>query len=565
MQYVKPWQLGNTTVRSGLRTHGLITEMAKIGAPVIVGGDHGDIVLRDLLGTLQLVTLGEDDTNSAGRKWRHACVRLGFLYRDPPVAGQKAYAITPSGVAFAAASSLAAKQECFLRAVACITFSRGAQGAYKQGGAFSPLKHVLDTMFELRNLTGPSRLSLDEFKIFVQTTDHSTEPQEIAQAIVDHRKSRAGSKNKKSFDESALRRAQSEAVSKPVKAGTYQDYADSNLRWLKATGLFSQSGRGIELAELKRSRSATLARVIEPELDPTKYWAWLSQGFALPWDDLDDALIELDFVRDAAKKRDMTIPADDGAPGTATDVTTARLDLEEKIKAFDEVQWAASQGHQTENIAAYLAALETPGNHRIPDHLKDEVVIPSSEGPAYLEWAFWRAFLAINALVTSAANCRGFDVDDDFLPLSHAPGGQPDLVFEFETFVLVVEVTRLTSNRQEAAEGSPVRKHVHGVVVERDGPKPVYGLFLAPEIEANAGRTFYRGEWAHEGADHRLDIVPMTIEDFRGLFERMFAGGAGGDNTLVKGLLDDCLAAREDCEALEWADEVSSLTSAWLT
>ena len=46
------------------------------------------------------------------------------------------------------------------------------------------------------------------------------------------------------------------------------------------------------------------------------------------------------------------------------------------------------------------------------------------------------------------------------MPIGCAPGNGPDLIFEFENYVLVAEVTLTDSSRQEAAEGEPVRRHV---------------------------------------------------------------------------------------------------------
>ncbi len=58
--------------------------------------------------------------------------------------------------------------------------------------------------------------------------------------------------------------------------------------------------------------------------------------------------------------------------------------------------------------------------------------------PAYFEWVLWRAFLAINSLANKPYEARRYKIDQDFLPVGTAPGGGPDLIFEFEDFVIVV-------------------------------------------------------------------------------------------------------------------------------
>jgi AlwI restriction endonuclease len=76
-----------------------------------------------------------------------------------------------------------------------------------------------------------------------------------------------------------------------------------------------------------------------------------------------------------------------------------------------------------------------------------------------------------------------------------------------------VEVTLTASSRQEAAEGEPVRRHVARYAEEAG--KPVFGLFIAQEIDSNTAHTFRSGDW-YLADDSRLslDIVPLTLGDF---------------------------------------------------
>ena len=92
------------------------------------------------------------------------------------------------------------------------------------------------------------------------------------------------------------------------------------------------------------------------------------------------------------------------------------------------------------------------------------------------------------------------------------------MVFEFEDFVVVVEVTLTESSRQEGAEGEPVRRHVADVMQSYRGrgvEKEVFGLFLAVKIDNNTAHTFKYGEWyLPDDAKMSLEIVPITLADF---------------------------------------------------
>mgnify|MGYP000231811565 FL=1 len=54
--------------------------------------------------------------------------------------------------------------------------------------------------------------------------------------------------------------------------------------------------------------------------------------------------------------------------------------------------------------------------------------VPKAEAAAYLEWILWRAFLAIDHIVNKPYDARGFNVDQDYLPIGTAPGGKPDMI-----------------------------------------------------------------------------------------------------------------------------------------
>lgn len=81
-----------------------------------------------------------------------------------------------------------------------------------------------------------------------------------------------------------------------------------------------------------------------------------------------------------------------------------------------------------------------------------------------------------------------------------------------------------TSSRQEAMEGEPVRRHVSDAVLKYD--KPVYGMFIAVKIDTNTAETFRHGVWYARGdVKQRLDIVPLTLAQYREYFMAMFRTG----------------------------------------
>ena len=148
------------------------------------------------------------------------------------------------------------------------------------------------------------------------------------------------------------------------------------------------------------------------------------------------------------------------------------------------------------------------------------------------------------------------------MPVSTAPGNGPDLIAEFEDFVIVIEVTLSESSRQEAMEGEPVRRHVADLMQQYD--KPVYGLFIANRIDSNTAETFRIGIW-YTRDDERLElhIIPFTLMQFNMFFKAIFSKGNATPQAVID-LMIQCEQFRRDCEAPQWkariAETVSTLT-----
>jgi hypothetical protein len=168
--------------------------------------------------------------------------------------------------------------------------------------------------------------------------------------------------------------------------------------------------------------------------------------------------------------------------------------------------------------------------------------------------------LAINSIVCPISETRRFKIDEDMLPRHPAPGGGADMIFEFDEYVLVVEVTLTGSSRQIAAEGEPVRRHVADV--KRESEKEVYGLFVAPSIDNNTAETFRIGVWYwNDEEDDYLNIVPLTLQQIKYLMQKLLHDRY--DPGSLRALLDRCLVYR-NFRAPGWKKRIESETLAWV-
>lgn len=568
------WHIGNTTVRTPYRLRDALRVLQGSSLNGNISDRDQENAFAALLhheGILDAprVVAGED-ASDLGRKWRAALSQLGYVTpqltkgvksgtTDPLLApliedieqlSGRPYEITPNGYRLANSEIITAQQECFLRSLASYRIPSLIENRYT-GESFSPLRFILRVMQGLDKAGYDTTLSFREFALFVQTSTPADVTKNVVQKIADFRVGREKAKgNVRAYDRKLY-----EVIAAEIgrKASTLDDYADLSFRYLKATGLFRTAGRGIALSPPRAKLAALLRDEKESALDNKVYFDALWYGATLPTDNAASSYAVVHDLVTQLGSRGVRVemPAGDTP---LPDLENVRHKLEAKVLQLDELEYADRQAGQLNEIMAWLEAIPKRGSATLPDGNK--VSIPRGEGPAYLEWAVWRAFLAIDSLCNPPWEARRFQIDQDFLPVNCAPGGGPDMVFEFEDAIIVVEVTLTASSRQEAAEGEPVRRHVaqHAETAK----KPVYGLFIAVQIDSNTAHTFRSGDWyLPDDSKLSLDIVPLTLGEF-GDFVASSRGRLGDMPGLLRQLMIEC-RAKANQDAPLWKRSITAI------
>lgn len=552
---MKAWYLGNTTVRSALRLRDGLIVIQKYNLEGKIRGVEGDALLRECFGEVGLVSLGADDTNSVGRKWRSALEKLGFLIPKLPdklssiqaVIGEYDH-ISKNGHILIASDSLQAWQECYLRALSAYRITDNGDLS------FSPFSFVLKVMIGLHNQTGNSKLNKDEMALFVELSGPQSNAEQIVEDIINfrsHLNSLTGNEKKSFINE---KYNQTRLNPQTLK----NDYADTNFRYLKATGLFKSSRTSIILDEDKLYIAEEISQHFWRPNNLREYYQGLCEGAPLPTDNINVAKQTASVFANKLRKYGIPVSEEElNSISDVADINAKRYELEEQLFKIREKEFAAYQINCTDEIIAYLELLICNKNSK---KLKDdiEIDIPSSDRPAYFEWVIWRAFLAINSIINPPWESRNFKVDPDFKPISHAASGSSDLIFEFNDFILVVEVTLTQSSRQEAAEGEPVRRHVANYAQEYlNRGKSIFGLFLAIKIDTNTANTFRLGEWyLPDDSLIHVNIVPAKLADFKALFE----AGSKQPNMILEILKALLIRCRSESSKLapEWKNLISN-------
>jgi len=137
--------------------------------------------------------------------------------------------------------------------------------------------------------------------------------------------------------------------------------------------------------------------------------------------------------------------------------------------------------------------------------------------PLQYEYNFFRAFAFIGNFVKIIPS---LNFDEDTNPLN-TTSNKPDLIIEYKDFILVVEVTLSSGQRQYESEGAPVFRHVGKCQIENN--KPVFGLFIAEKLDINMPVEFLsRAQVKTKIYDGKVRILPMARSDFITLFSKIY-------------------------------------------
>lgn len=553
---IKIWLVGNTGLRNPNRIQEGLAVYAKSAFVRKLHGRDNEIGFMNLLNKEGIIQneSGKDESGSHARKWRLMFAKNGYIY--PQVSKKDGNQddlgamddITPFGRTFLKADTFPAVQECFLRAMSVEQFEMPDKSTY-----FSPLRWMLAIMLELEKRTGSTEMSRIEFALWGHTTNPSYNLSEVVDHILDLRQRRAKAPAKRTFDKNEIKEREKHY---DKKADNFLDYSDMNMRYLRISGMFQRKGRGIMIVPAKHLLAEKLAKETATSEPLMEAYKKLCSGAPLPTDNIDIAKTLLEDLKKQMKERHIVYDISDLPLDTPAEINIARQRLEDTLAKTDEIQYANDQCNQWKEIADYMSLLIKGGGKLVYDE-DNAIEIPKDETPAYFEWTLWRAALAIDHMVNKPYEVRGFRLDSDFLPVTAAGGGKGDLYCEFEDFMILTEVTMSTSSRQEAMEGEPVRRHVSDAVLNYN--KPVYGLFLAIRIDTNTAETFRHGIWYAKGdVKQRLDIVPLSLEQFRRHFVSMFEGKQARPEHL-RDLILQCEAERDNLEAPAWMRYIESV------
>lgn len=331
-----------------------------------------------------------------------------------------------------------------------------------------------------------------------------------------------------------------------TQSSNMRDYADSCFRYLRATGLVNVSQVGKSLS-------------IVPERTE-----------------------DVDFLLEKIDRNPLTFKTEAeycvylGNPTTPELLTDNRANLLEKLHTeFAEEEVSAT--FSTEELKDLLGDLR---DERRNSNIKKEVKsikeyklyddIQSVFGdiaekkfydnPIMLEWNTWRAMTMLDGGDIKA----NLNFDDFGKPLSTAAGNMADIVCDYGDFLVTVEVTMASGQKQFEMEGEPVSRHLGKLKVASG--KPCYCLFIAPTINDASISFFYmlhKTNLAMYGG--KSTVVPLPLTLFQKMVEDSYKASYLPNPENIKAFFEasNTLAQKTEDESA-WYKGISEKAMNWL-
>lgn len=289
-----------------------------------------------------------------------------------------------------------------------------------------------------------------------------------------------------------------------TKKSNLRDYADACFRYLRYTGLVSLSHRSRtisffadKLPEVDYILSTVERKPVFID-DETAYKAHLFSATqpALYVDIKDNIVDTLMRISEFTKRELISQPVDE------------LKDLRDVILQGRKEAVITEQVEKIKSYSLYSEIMDTY-NEIISDDIFD--------APLMLEYNTWRAMTMLDG-----GDIKGnFKFDDLGQPLSTAGGNMPDIECDYGDFVLSVEVTMQSGQRQYETEGEPVARH-YGQMKSRTG-KNAYCLFIAPTINPAALSHFYALNQINIGYyGGKAQIIPLELDQFMRLVDTAY-------------------------------------------
>lgn len=332
-----------------------------------------------------------------------------------------------------------------------------------------------------------------------------------------------------------------------TKASNMRDYTDACFRYLRATGLvtISQKSRSLSILPEKREEVKFFLENIDREpiyvTDEEKYKAYLF-----------DASLPVLYTDDRANLESEVSKIEDISASVIAEADSVALKIILK-QAVDRKKQSL--------INTQIKRLKDYEDYRdVVNVFSDIKENHFYDVPLMLEWNTWRAMTMLDG-GNIHANLK---FDDSGQPMSTASGNAADIVCDYGDFLLTVEVTMQSGQRQYEMEGEPVSRHL--AKVKKESGKDAYCFFIAPKINDACIAHFYTLHLANIAFYGGTSIIlPLELEVFEKMVELSEQASYTPNPEKIRELCEYSMeVAKKAKDEKEWYQAVKEKALNWL-
>ncbi len=331
-----------------------------------------------------------------------------------------------------------------------------------------------------------------------------------------------------------------------TQSGNMRDYADACFRYLRSTGL-------VNVSHVGKSLSITPERIEDVD--------YILQTIDRNPCFTDDEKSYIEYLGDDALPLLLTDNKQKLVSKLHNEFPKAEFDCNADTAYLKELLANLTEQRKNTTLQSQVRAIK---DYKLYDDIQSTFnQIERSElydAPLMLEWNTWRAMTMLDGGEIKA----NLNFDDFGKPLSTAQGNMADIVCDYGDFILTVEVTMATGQKQYEMESEPVSRHL-GKMKKSSG-RPCYCLFVAPAINEACVAHFY--------ALHNMNIsyyggksviIPLPLCIFRKMLEDSYMAGYIPNPTQVRALFEFSREIANNCEDENaWYEQIKKKAIGWL-
>lgn len=331
-----------------------------------------------------------------------------------------------------------------------------------------------------------------------------------------------------------------------TQSSNMRDYADACFRYLRITGLVNVSHVGKSLSIVPERQADVDYILNNVSRDPVH---------------VEDQAAYTAYLGDAATPKLLTDNRPMLEKKIRTEFPSVAIPAKASLDDLKDLLADLLEQRKVDNITEQVAEIK---DYRKYDEIQQTYQqIEDNElydAPLMLEWNTWRAMTMLDGGDIKA----NLNFDDYGNPLSTAAGNMSDIVCDYGDYMVCVEVTMASGQKQYEMEGEPVTRHL-GKLKKASG-KPCYCLFVAPTINdacVSHFFTLHHLNLAMYGG--KSTIIPLPLSIFRKMVEDSYKASYTPNPSHVRRFFEASNDFAKKCESeVEWYENIKEKALHWL-